>query len=494
MCVGVISYSYAISSLSSVLHSLDSQQAKLKEKLVTLDEYDVQYDLPTHLYMRLRQAIKYNSRQRINHNIEFMNNLPQKLQLELSSIVHEQIVRKVPFFQAQTPEFIAYIGPLLRPRRIPKDDYVFREGDSIDEMYFLLQGEVELVIHEHDDTPFVVIPAGYYFGELDLVHMLLQKDRDIGRQFTVKAKEECDMLVLSKTDLFKIMDKFEKEVNLLFLAGEKRLARTMSQKKRVINAILRRENQEHTDLEVKPRISITPSNTDSRAIMLNIQQINEEDIISGDHQSSFSSSHCSFTTSEESNSEGINKESHKEESSYIEGDIEELDSKNTSKIMKNSPSKRSGRGRKKNKKRKGGTDRDQCKLKNVLSTRFKKMNTMMRNIENKQVKLSGLLTKAGTRRGSTLRRQSAMPSPASSLRFAAAYTPDWGEDNNCEQKPTNTLSIIEDKSSRESSIITTPHTAVNIVENFTTPALSHNCTKDKNHASRKSDLEDNSIK
>ena len=404
----MISYSYAISSLSSVLHSLDSQQAKLKEKLVTLDEYDVQYNLATELYMRLRQSIKFNNRLRLHHNLEFMKDLPQKLQLELSSIIHKQIVSKFPFFQAQSAEFIAHIGPLLRPRKIQKEDYVYREGDGIDEIYFLLQGTVELVIHEYDDVPYVIIPQGYYFGELDLIQMLIDENQDGTRHFTVKAREDCDVLVLSKGDLFKVMDKFEREINMIFLAGEKRLSRTIQQKERVIESI--RVGEGMSEKLLPPKLSITPMGG-RMGVVANMGQIDESE------ESSF----CTDESSEISETGGDEPTDHQHSNSAAsfsfdeDGDFDEEEvqshksrrSKGSSRHSRSSKhsgtmSNRGARtrkhwfnGRENSKKVVGGKkrtlDQEIPNSSNLLSHRFKKMNTLMRDIENKQVKLSGLL-------------------------------------------------------------------------------------------------------
>lgn len=50
MIVGVVSYSFAISSLTSVISSMDSKMAKLKEKLNTLESIYKEYDMDFELY------------------------------------------------------------------------------------------------------------------------------------------------------------------------------------------------------------------------------------------------------------------------------------------------------------------------------------------------------------------------------------------------------------------------------------------------------------
>lgn len=93
------------------------------------------------------------------------------------------------------------MGPLLKPIKVEKDQYVYKEGDPIDEIYFLVSGQAGYALHEHDDTVYVIIDKGYYFGEIDFIYMNDQGENDGKRKFSAKAIEDCDLLVLQKTDL-----------------------------------------------------------------------------------------------------------------------------------------------------------------------------------------------------------------------------------------------------------------------------------------------------
>ncbi len=56
-------------------------------------------------------------------------------------------------------------------------------------------------MHEHDDTVYVIIDKGYYFGEIDFIYMDENGLNDTKRKFSAKAMEDSDLLVLQKTDL-----------------------------------------------------------------------------------------------------------------------------------------------------------------------------------------------------------------------------------------------------------------------------------------------------
>ncbi len=59
LIIGVVGFSFAIGSLSSVLSSLDAKAGKLAEKMETLNNIKEDYRIPYELYRRLRSAVTY---------------------------------------------------------------------------------------------------------------------------------------------------------------------------------------------------------------------------------------------------------------------------------------------------------------------------------------------------------------------------------------------------------------------------------------------------
>ena len=110
MCIGVCAYSFALGSLTSVLTSLDSKEAKLKEKMNTLEEFKSEYQINFGTYIKLRKAVKYDHTRNSTYKFQFLNELPQALKIELSVIMHQEMINKIPFFQTKNPHFIAFIG------------------------------------------------------------------------------------------------------------------------------------------------------------------------------------------------------------------------------------------------------------------------------------------------------------------------------------------------------------------------------------------------
>lgn len=60
MIIGVMAFSFATGSLSSVLQNYDQANAKLQERITVLNRIYKEYQLPLELYQRLKQAVKYD--------------------------------------------------------------------------------------------------------------------------------------------------------------------------------------------------------------------------------------------------------------------------------------------------------------------------------------------------------------------------------------------------------------------------------------------------
>ena len=119
-------------------------------------------------------------------------------------IMHREIVKKIHFFKDMPPPFIAFVGPLLKPLRIEKGNYIYKEKDPVEEIYFLIDGKAALVHKDIKDAVYLIIEEGYYFGEIDFIY----EGNGMRRKFTVKALEDCNLLMIKRGDLAKIDEEF----------------------------------------------------------------------------------------------------------------------------------------------------------------------------------------------------------------------------------------------------------------------------------------------
>ena len=77
-----------------------------------------------------------------------MNELPHKLKLELATVVYTKMYSSVQFFvdMKKYSSFIAWVGTVIRQTNFQELEYIFKEGEKILEMFFLVDGEAAYVL------------------------------------------------------------------------------------------------------------------------------------------------------------------------------------------------------------------------------------------------------------------------------------------------------------------------------------------------------------
>jgi CRP-like cAMP-binding protein len=233
MLVGIICYSFAVGSLTTLISNMDKKDVKLNEKMGFLRELKDKFKLSYSFYLNVRKSILYDHNRSTIDKYQFLNSLPPNLRLELSYIMHQSSLESFPFFKNKSKQLIATLGPMLKPLRVLKDDYIYMEGDPIDEIYFLSSGSASMVIPELDDLIFLAIDSGYLFGETDL---LVEGEGSGRRKFTVKASKDCELYILKINDLYKLSTDFNEVFNELLENGEIRLNKIEELRKKAFQA------------------------------------------------------------------------------------------------------------------------------------------------------------------------------------------------------------------------------------------------------------------
>jgi hypothetical protein len=90
MLIGVISFSFATGAISSIITNQDSAEAKLKEKMQTLESIQSEYNIEKELFNKLVNAVKYDHNSNAKDVFNFMEELPAKLRLELTMAIHKK--------------------------------------------------------------------------------------------------------------------------------------------------------------------------------------------------------------------------------------------------------------------------------------------------------------------------------------------------------------------------------------------------------------------
>lgn len=193
MLVGVGFYSFTISSLTSVLNTLDTRSNELTIKLNAVDQITREARLTPELKLKLRKAIKMHTKKTeldTGDKQLMFNSLPKTLRYQIALNMYEGAAMRIPFFQGRSPEFIDIVVPNLQYNFFETAEYVYNQNEDSDEIYIISKGRVNFVTG-YEDIRFRSMLEGSYFGD---VEMLL----GIKRLCSSKVEYETELLVITK--------------------------------------------------------------------------------------------------------------------------------------------------------------------------------------------------------------------------------------------------------------------------------------------------------
>lgn len=111
-------------------------------------------------------------------------------------VVNRSVIETVPLFEKCDATFQHRLAMALKPVVATPGELVIRKGDIGNEMYFLVQGEVDVV--GGDGQVIAHLGPGSFFGETSL---LLSEPRNA----SIRATTYCELFVLEKADFSRVL-------------------------------------------------------------------------------------------------------------------------------------------------------------------------------------------------------------------------------------------------------------------------------------------------
>lgn len=132
MSFGVVMYSFAIGFISSVVAQIVHKTSEMNEKLQALYQIKQEYNIDDEIYDKVRKLIKYDLTKCQAQKNTFLSELPNKLKVELSRIIHDNVIKKIIFFQDKQ-ELVNFVAPLLKPMKYSQNENIYKIGDTPEE-------------------------------------------------------------------------------------------------------------------------------------------------------------------------------------------------------------------------------------------------------------------------------------------------------------------------------------------------------------------------
>lgn len=146
---------------------------------------------------------------------QLLSEIPASLRAEVVSHTHGEIIRNIKFFNDKDPHFLFTILPALKPMKVYKKDVLYNQGDYAEEVFFILKGRVKMYYDVNsgleggliNNVPFNLYVESSYFGDSEIFISQLERN---ARDSSAIAEIECQLLVITRKELFDILRRFKK--------------------------------------------------------------------------------------------------------------------------------------------------------------------------------------------------------------------------------------------------------------------------------------------
>ena len=145
LIVGIMAYSYSVSSLSNYVQTVDSRTQDFNNKMAILQHLKLTHEkMSQSLYEKIARYLKYNTHNERDKN-EIIDNLPIGLRTTLIMEMYKPIINNFIFFKTySSSDFIIRVILAFRPIFVMKNEKLVNEGDYIEEIVFVKRGALSL--------------------------------------------------------------------------------------------------------------------------------------------------------------------------------------------------------------------------------------------------------------------------------------------------------------------------------------------------------------
>ena len=267
MVIGVMVFSFAISSLSTMFLSTDKTTKKYEYSVLVLDDLKYQYSLKNEIYEKIKSSLRFQYIKNYSDKYSLLSSLPRNLKNEIIIILHKQKIKELNFFKNKPYDFILYLLPLLFSIKLLKREFVFCLGDFVEEMYLCVEGCLSLHLgYMFHNTEVALIKKNLSFGDI-----LMYSNEQSPFDLKVKSKD-CELLVLKKLEYSKLKMKFPDIVTADLKKSLEEYKFIMERRKVAIQSILNSEKKYPNNIVSKMKKVRLPKKTKDPVISSTINK------------------------------------------------------------------------------------------------------------------------------------------------------------------------------------------------------------------------------
>lgn len=201
--LGVFFVAFIVGSIGQLSSNLDASEVKFRKTLYSVKRYMTHQRLSPELQSRADRYFEYLWAKTQGVEIQgCIGDLNNSLRTDVMSHICRDAVNSVPLFKDRGTEFISSIVQVLSFQSFPQGEWLMRKHTIGSAMYFILKGNVDIIVSE--DLMFVTatLGVGDFVGE----GALLKAQGKCGA--SVRARTSIDTMVLTKAGFSIVLRRF----------------------------------------------------------------------------------------------------------------------------------------------------------------------------------------------------------------------------------------------------------------------------------------------
>ena len=214
-----------------LISNFDAGEMRFNKRRNSVFRYLASQNLPTELRARAFNFFEYTwARTKGVEVQEVVTDFNTALSTDVMSHICSDAVKNVPVFREKGEAFLSSIVQVLSFQAFPQGEWLMRRGTIGREMFFILKGEVDIIVDEQLMFVIKTLQVGEFVGEGALF-------QDQGKRgSSVRARTSCETMVLSKDGFSHVLETYPDIEQELLDASNKRRQDTES----VVKALERR--------------------------------------------------------------------------------------------------------------------------------------------------------------------------------------------------------------------------------------------------------------
>ncbi|KAK4415840.1 Cyclic nucleotide-gated ion channel 1 [Sesamum alatum] len=214
--VGLVLFSLLIGNMQKYLQSITVRIEEMRMKHRDAEQWMSHRMLPENLRARIRRYEQYKWQE--NRGVEeesLIRNLPKDLRRDIKRHLCWTLLTRVPMFEKMDEQLLDAMCSRLKPVLYTENSFILREGDPVDEMLFIMRGNILTMTTNGGRTGFfnsVYLMAGDFCGE-ELLTWALDPNSSSSLPIstrTVQAVKDVEAFCLMPYDLKSVTSQFRR--------------------------------------------------------------------------------------------------------------------------------------------------------------------------------------------------------------------------------------------------------------------------------------------